>query len=309
MAIIWLIIKIILFVLLGIIGLVILLLLGVLFLPITYRAKVLKLKDTQITAYSKIFKIIGVEYIQNEKENYLKITVFGIKVFLNDLNSDMLSDNSKKENETFTKSVHQNKETTQPTVKASEIKVEKSVVENEKQIEIEVQGKTVKSPKNIKEDKVKPQKTKTKKVKLKKTKEKNSNKQKVSFFLKQAKEFWDSKHRPETIRAIKKCIGAILKTVKPKTLYFDITIGREDPSDTGQLIAKLALFYPLYYRYGIVNGNYEEEGFWGKITTSGAFNIYHIVKPIVILLLNNSVRAYIKLILNSRKDDKHGNKA
>ena len=68
-------------------------------------------------------------------------------------------------------------------------------------------------------------------------------------------ELWHSKHRAKAIRAVKNTVILIVKAVIPKSLYFNIIIGQEDPAKTGQLMAKFSLLYPLYYSYGTIEGN------------------------------------------------------
>lgn len=310
MAIIWLIIKIILFVLLGIIGLVLLLLLGVVFLPITYQAKFVKLNDTRITVRSKLFKIIGAEYIQDEDQQRIKIDLWGIRLFQKNLkedDSEVFGDqkvNSVAQEDIAAHTRKSDLENPVSTAREDDAKDLKQATQNQLALPRDY-NKKVKSKPETEVPLSQKIKLKSKtKSKIKKSKTKKSKQpKKKNDFLKTAKELWHSEHRQGAIHAVKKAVGNILKTLRPKSLNFNITIGKEEPSDTGQLIAKLALLYPFYHRYGIINGNYEEEGFWGRIEVYGKFNLYHIIKPIIILVFNADVKAYIKIILKSRKDD------
>lgn len=92
----------------------------------------------------------------------------------------------------------------------------------------------------------------------------------------------------------------LLRYISPEEWYFELIIGREDPADTGELIAKLTLLYPWYYHHGIIRGDYEEEGLWGGILAKGKFRIIGILRILIALILNKATRKYIKLILKNR---------
>jgi len=102
---------------------------------------------------------------------------------------------------------------------------------------------------------------------------------------------------------ILKVFKKLLHCIKPYDLYFDIVIGRDNPADTGELIAQLALLYPWYYRYGMIQGNYEEAGFWGELKARGKFRLITVVKIISFLVVNQETRNYLILLLKSGGED------
>lgn len=96
-------------------------------------------------------------------------------------------------------------------------------------------------------------------------------------------------------------IKKILNWLKPYQFNFELIIGRENPADTGELIAQITLLYPWYYPYGVVLGNYEATGVWGNAYAKGKFHLMTLVKIIVIFISKKETRDYIHLILKTRK--------
>lgn len=107
------------------------------------------------------------------------------------------------------------------------------------------------------------------------------------------------------LKAIYRCLKYIFKRLMPNEFSFECIIGRRNPADTGELMAKLSLLYPFYAPYGNIQGDYEEECLQGGFLAHGHFRIISIVNALVILLLNREVRRYIRMILAIRKEERH----
>lgn len=105
---------------------------------------------------------------------------------------------------------------------------------------------------------------------------------------------------PMTYRVAKymiKGIWDILKVVAPKEWDFEVVVGTGDPGDTGELIAKLTLLYPLYYTHGIIRGDYEKQCLMGGFLMKGKFRLGQIVIRLAQLGLQKDIRAFIHFIL------------
>lgn len=98
----------------------------------------------------------------------------------------------------------------------------------------------------------------------------------------------------------------IVRWIKPHTFHFNLIIGKDDPGDTGQLVAEMTLLYPWYCRYGNIEGNYEEQGIWGDVFAKGKCKLITLLKIIVIFILNEETRKYILLLLKTRKEHENG---
>lgn len=95
----------------------------------------------------------------------------------------------------------------------------------------------------------------------------------------------------------------LLKCFKPYHIDFEFIVGKENPADTGELIAQITLLYPWYYKYGIIEGNYDEEGLWGSFSAKGKFNLISLVNIFIGFIINKEVREYIQLLLKIRKEN------
>lgn len=101
----------------------------------------------------------------------------------------------------------------------------------------------------------------------------------------------------DLIREVIICIKNIIKMILPNEWSFELVIGKEDPAETGESIAKLILLYPLYYRHGIIRANEECVGTEGGFLAEGRFRLGTLIKILLVFLLKPSVRAMIKRFL------------
>lgn len=100
----------------------------------------------------------------------------------------------------------------------------------------------------------------------------------------------------------------ILKYISPYEWDFEVVIGKEDPAETGELIAKLSTFYALYGNHGIIRGNYQRACLEGGFLVKGKFKIGGILMYVLRCILSKSVRKMIYLIYQLRKDEKKDGK-
>lgn len=264
MSILWLIIKVILFALLGIaillaVGLAILLL-----APIHYEAYAEKYDELMYDIHCHYLRGIKASFFLEDKVKVHKVSVFG----------KILYENRAKESEV--------------TREASE-----RCSEHKKQVKKEVVSeKIIKQP--ITKDIEHTTKEAAEKVK-------DETKQKI-------KEVSDSSIKEVLLNPLTyhagKCmirgIWDILKVVTPKEWDFEVVIGTGDPADTGVLIAKLTLLYPIYYSHGIIRGDYEKACLMGGFLIKGKFRLGQIAIRLIRLYLEKDVRTFINLILKQR---------
>lgn len=108
------------------------------------------------------------------------------------------------------------------------------------------------------------------------------------------------------VKSVVKLIKSLIRYIGPREWSFELVIGREDPADTGELMAKLIMLYPWYYQHGSIEGNYETAGIWGGFLAQGKFRIGGVLTRIIAFLWYRPVRQWIKHILSQRKEEKHG---
>ena len=94
----------------------------------------------------------------------------------------------------------------------------------------------------------------------------------------------------------------LLEWISPHRIHFELVIGKRDPGETGELIALLTLFYPWYYKYGIIEGSYDEEGLWGECYAVGKLRLVTLIKIVILFIWNKEAREYIQLLLKTRKE-------
>ena len=293
MSIIWLIIKVILFVLLGI---VVLLLTGIaiiLLAPIHYEVYAEKYDDLMYDIHFRYLKgIKGSFYLEDGIKKHT-VSVFGKILYNNKVEEEVVeqsvSINDYNKESRTTEDKNKGLETNKGTNhKASSYS--KAYFNQQKQKRKEVVSKEkVASP--IAKEVEDTTNEVTEEVKHQ-TKDKIEEMPKSSI-----KEIL---FNPLTYRGIKHIIRAvwdIVKIIAPKEWDFEVVLGTGDPGDTGELIAKLTLLYPIYYAHGIIRGDFEKECLMGGCLMSGKFRLGQILRRLIQLYLQKDVRAFIHLIL------------
>ena len=92
-------------------------------------------------------------------------------------------------------------------------------------------------------------------------------------------------------------IWQYLKKIAPRKWDFEIVVGKEDAAETGVFIAQLTMLYPLYYKHGVIKGDYERECLEGGCYLEGKFRIGQLIMPTLKWLLKPSVKNIIKKIM------------
>lgn len=294
MNILWLIIKVILFVLLGVAGMLIIGLAILLLAPVRYEAYVEKydelIYDMNI-CYLRGIK--GIFYLENGVKNH-KVTVFR-KVLYQDKvidKEDGCHPSQTKTSNHVQEKKHKAEQTTQSSrVPSGKLQSDyEELLYDKKQSDQETSSKKIiKTPLTEDIEHIIEENTQE-------LGEQATQKIKEMPYL-GIKEILLN---PLTYRAIKLIIIGIwniFKEIAPKEWDFEVVIGMGDPGDTGELIAKLTMLYPIYYQHGIIRGDYEHECFMGGALVRGKFRLGQILMHLVKLYLQKDVRAFIHLIL------------
>ncbi|MGL5677297.1 MAG: hypothetical protein ACRDDX_12840 [Cellulosilyticaceae bacterium] len=278
MALLGVILKLILYSLLGIIGVLLGLVCVVLFLPIDYQVYYEAYRQSTAQVKVRFFYVCRVNYENAGEGGLLKVYVFGIPIKTMDLSAEDIKDASEEVAEDLTKTEETFAKDTTPPAPVLEKQSSKASTQ------------------------VKGQATKP----IKKQKKKSAS---PMGWKEQVEVLWKSPYRKGFFAASYKALKDILKMLKPGAIYFKLLIGKEDPAETGQLIAKITMAYPLFHSFGSVEGCYTEAGIWGEIGGRGRIRLGRFLKILIVFAVNKDVRNYIKIILNVRKVDQNGNKA
>lgn len=265
--------------------LLLLLVIIILTVPIKYSVYLNKSEEIDVNAsVTWLYSMVGLDIIYNSKSEMIKrFKLFGKVIIPKQV--------KKKE-----KSQEQVLKEAAEKVKMEQMCQLQEPVEIEKVEEIEVEIEKIEK---VEEKSEKPKKNKKSKKEKKQKEEKDSFKEKFdklqSFTYK--RELFE-----DTLVLIKR----LLKRILPSTLYLEVEIGKEDPADTGLLIAKVAAFYPLYYSFATISGNYEKECFYVKLDASGYITLGKLIYEIIKYIRKTSVKQLIKFIRKDRKGKNHG---
>lgn len=297
MNILWLIIKIVLWIVLGIVAIVLVGLGVILWSPVRYEAYLSK--EEQLTYDIRWRYLLGVKglfYQDFDKKNHW------IKVFGKTLYKEAIQFEEKRmcqevkehvESEGVQRNERGKKAFGVPVNERKQVKkAEKSskiTVEKIEKVSPRLKEETEKEAQALEED-------------IKEKAEETTRQMSWS----EIKAFVSDKSMYGAIKEILLCIWRIFKELVPDEWDFEVVVGKEEPADTGELIAKLTLLYPIYYQHGIIRGNYEKECLEGGFLIKGKFTFGKIVWYILRCILSQPVWWLIKKIVNLRKEDENG---
>ncbi|MEG1295294.1 MAG: hypothetical protein RSD02_02820 [Niameybacter sp.] len=297
MTILWLILKIILWVIGILCTLLLVIVAALLFLPICYDIVGQKQETMSGQVNLRLFAILEIDYNSKEAKS-IRLKLFGLdldklmrwfktseatasvaeqqELLVQDRNQDALTRPKEKE-----------KPLTQ--VPPIELSSAKKVTEPTSKIS---------------------QKSKQKVGKRDSKKEKTHTKEKKEMDFKhiwqELQAIWKDEARKPFIQACKKLLISWWYALKPKALYFEVLFGLEDPAETGLWLAKLMPLYPVYAPYGNIMGDFEEARFEGCIEIRGKTNLFKFVYPVLAFVFHKEVRIIIKKIMHFGKDEENG---
>ncbi|MDE6025765.1 MAG: DUF2953 domain-containing protein, partial [Lachnospiraceae bacterium] len=293
-----LILKILLWIVLGLVSLVLLLLLLILFAPITYRADI-KLDDNASVAARVRFLILSVrlDFDKNAKIFETGVRVCGIKLGRGKKSVREVEDDVQKLPQKTDELVNGEIESEEDTIEDTDTKhsedskdiknteEKQNTADNEIRNEISDEKQTEQDNEAIeeaeipddeayrKDGKASHKKKKTKKKKKEKNKEEENNKEKESGLnslsvkleaikkkLNRIGRFWDLPCTVKLRAYLKKYIPGLLRHISPRKIEGHVRYGLNEPCKTGQVTGYLSLM-PFVYQKGF----YMEPDFYNKV--------------------------------------------
>lgn len=112
---------------------------------------------------------------------------------------------------------------------------------------------------------------------------------KISYW----KEFMADERTKEAIRLCRKTIGKILHHIMPRTVKGELVFGFEDPYTTGQLLAGICAFYPLYQDHILISPMFDQEILEGELTVKGRIYTFVFVYLAVKLYFDSNIKFVI----------------
>ncbi len=276
MGIIWLIIKIILWTILICIGLLVAVGVILLLAPIRYEVYLEKYEVLNYEIKVRYLGVVKGDFHLQEGIKHQQIKVFGKRLYFEERN---LYEVQVEEGETFQEEASD--AYCAQKAKGDEICSEHSIPETTRVAEDIVLEKTVKDYKSPIDKK---------KLDKRKTFDWRNTLSSISDLY-------------GVVKGVYRLIKALLLYLKPKEWSFEFIVGREDPADTGELMAKLIMLYPLYYKHGAIKGNYEKAMMSGGFLAEGKFCVGGILKHIIAFLWYKPVRKSLKRILQKGREE------
>lgn len=224
------------------------------------------------------FKLIKFNFFMNKKETTMLLKVFGKKINLDD-EADTKKSKSKDDKSTY----EQNPK--------SELEEQKASEQNKKQLsEANKQKPYINYEQGEPLDDKKAKKSKKDKKAKKSKKDKKDKKEsfitKAKYYYSEAKNykqlFWTEKTKTQ----LKAIFSGIKLALKPKEFRLDGEIGRELPSDTGELVGKIYMFKGMFNIQSLnVKANFSEQVLKADVYYRGKIKVNKIVVPSVKLAI------------------------
>lgn len=263
MSILWFIIKLILFILLGILLLLVLVLGLVLLIPIRYEGYFAKYEEMAYEIKIRYLPGIKIDFDLNQGIKRHQVSVFGKKIYKVNKDQDLNEQKKNQDPEIPDREVIHKKTNKEQRAKkqvSQNISAKNKLIEEEKNISVSSQSQIEKAESiDIKE-----------------------------ILL-----------DPLTYKAFKRLLirsWQFIKIIGPREWDFEVVVGAGTPADTGEFIAKLTMLYPFYYRHGIIRGDYEKECLMGGFLVKGRFNLIQIIILLARLYFDKEIHAFIQLI-------------
>lgn len=306
LGVIWLIIKIILWILLGLIGLVIVVLLLVLLVPIRYDVEAEKYKEIHAKVkVTYLLRLVRVFFHYSPQGYYYKVKVLFFTILSEDTRA-RVSESQEAETET---PLTQGGEEASPLVEESEdLSPEDDLVgqeevllvalpENEPTGDVPQDQSEAETSVNVSDHTVKDEGSKAdKKIKKKKQKKEKKPKEGESG-LDTAKRFLSFLREEENHGVLKFVLGRIFRaigSVLPRKFEGDIHFGTDDPATTAYIFGGASIFYPKYKDSLNLTPNFETPIIEGRVKVVGKIILGVFVWMAIRIYLDSRVRRLIK---------------
>lgn len=108
------------------------------------------------------------------------------------------------------------------------------------------------------------------------------------------KELLTNEIHVNAFKKLKKEVFRFLRKLKPKKLYADILFGFDDPCTTGQVLAGLAVFYPVFAEHVTITPEFEKQILKGTIYIKGNIRLGTVAVFLWNLVWSRNIRTTYK---------------
>lgn len=309
------ILKIIGIVLLAILGILVALLLIILFVPVRYRVKGKKQED-DINGTAKVswlFGLISVVVQYQEKSVVLKVRLFGINLlkFIEKIKCRKKSSPKIKKQKTIKQeSKPVQKKTTEQSGDNLESKEDtkntQKMVSSEKEDQPSKPKQTV--SKTVSENSDISTLGKIKNTVLEIIKIPSRIVAVIRKFrltihniydtINHWREFLADDTTKAALTLVKGHIFRLFVHIRPKKIRGQIIYGFEDPCTTGQVLAGISAFYPLYYKSLSITPDFTKQVFEGYLDFKGRVYSFYLVKTLLVIFFDKNIQSIIHKFRN-----------
>lgn len=108
-------------------------------------------------------------------------------------------------------------------------------------------------------------------------------------------QFLDKPFVQKTLKRVFKIIKRLFGTIKPKKSKGYLKLGLSSPASTGDMLARLAKFYPLYGSWLVIEPDFYHKVIEGNVDIKGRIYLFRIVGPALRLLISRDFWRTYKL--------------
>lgn len=99
-----------------------------------------------------------------------------------------------------------------------------------------------------------------------------------------------------TFALAKRELGRLLKHIAPTKLRGSLTIGMGDPAATGQIIAIVSMFYPIYGNNVSITADFDEKCIRGSLYLKGRIRIVTLIRIAWRVYFNKDVKTFLHML-------------
>lgn len=176
---------------------------------------------------------------------------------------------------------------------------EESMVEEKPKAEIKSE---VEQKPEVKKKAPVVEKQKAKRTSTGKQSKKRQKKEEPSAFeqLKRYYRFFKASENRGMIKFVFRMIGKMLKSILPRRMSGRLNFGTDDPALTGYIVGVVSVFYPIYQDNFILTPDFIEPRLEGHVKASGRIIIGALVFYAVRIILDKRVRRLIKEVRSTQ---------
>lgn len=105
-----------------------------------------------------------------------------------------------------------------------------------------------------------------------------------------------SEEGQRTFALAKRELGRLLKHIAPTKLRGSLTIGMGDPAATGQIIAIVSMFYPIYGNNVSITADFDEKCMRGSLYLKGRIRIFTLIRIAWRVYFNKDLKTFLHML-------------